>query len=70
MARLSYVHGASDQPFIGDTIGVYFDRMVYGEELCAWVRLRDGESATDEEIRSFCEGRIAHYKVPRYIKFV
>jgi fatty-acyl-CoA synthase len=42
----------------------------YGEELCAWVRLRDGECATAEDIRVFCEGRIAHYKVPRYIKFV
>ena len=42
----------------------------YGEELCAWVRLRDGESATVVEIRTFCQGQIAHYKVPRYIKFV
>jgi fatty-acyl-CoA synthase len=42
----------------------------YGEELCAWVRLRDGESATVEEIRAFCQSQIAHYKVPRYIKFV
>jgi fatty-acyl-CoA synthase len=42
----------------------------WGEELCAWVLLRDGARATAEEIRAFCEGRIAHYKVPRYIKFV
>jgi fatty-acyl-CoA synthase len=42
----------------------------YGEELCAWVRLRDGENATAEEIRAFCQGQIAHYKVPRYVKFV
>jgi fatty-acyl-CoA synthase len=42
----------------------------YGEELCAWVRLRDGEAATPEEIRAFCEGQIAHYKIPRYVKFV
>jgi fatty-acyl-CoA synthase len=42
----------------------------YGEELCAWVKLRDGEAATTEEIRAFCHGQIAHYKVPRYIKFV
>jgi fatty-acyl-CoA synthase len=42
----------------------------YGEELCAWVRLRDGETASPEEIRAFCEGQIAHYKIPRYIKFV
>jgi fatty-acyl-CoA synthase len=42
----------------------------YGEELCAWVRLRDDEGASAEEIRAFCQGQIAHYKIPRYIKFV
>ncbi len=49
-------------------IGVPDDR--YGEEICAWVKLRPGVTATDEEIRAFCRGQIAHYKVPRYIKFV
>jgi fatty-acyl-CoA synthase len=42
----------------------------YGEELCAWVKLRDGEHATPEEIKAFCQGQIAHYKIPRHIKFV
>lgn len=42
----------------------------YGEELCAWVKLVDGESATDEDIRDFCQGQIAHQKIPRYVKFV
>jgi fatty-acyl-CoA synthase len=42
----------------------------YGEELCAWVRLRHGEAADAEEIRVFCRGQIAHYKIPRYVKFV
>jgi fatty-acyl-CoA synthase len=42
----------------------------YGEELCAWIRLRGGESATEQEIIEFCRGRIAHYKVPRYVRFV
>jgi fatty-acyl-CoA synthase len=42
----------------------------YGEELCAWVQLRDGENATADEIRAFCEGQIAHFKIPRYVKFV
>jgi Acyl-CoA synthetases (AMP-forming)/AMP-acid ligases II len=42
----------------------------YGEEVCAWIRLREGEAATPEEIREFCQGEIAHYKIPRYIKFV
>ncbi len=42
----------------------------YGEELCAWVKLRPGETATAEEIQDFCRGQIAHYKIPRYIRFV
>jgi fatty-acyl-CoA synthase len=42
----------------------------YGEELCAWVKLRDGETASPEEVKAFCQGQIAHYKIPRYIKFV
>jgi fatty-acyl-CoA synthase len=49
-------------------IGVPDDR--YGEEICAWVKLRPGVSATEEEIRAFCRDQIAHYKVPRYVKFV
>jgi len=49
-------------------IGVPDDR--YGEEICAWIKLREGETATDEEIRAFCRGQIAHYKVPRYVRFV
>ena len=42
----------------------------FGEEIMAWVLLRAGQEATEEEIRDFCRGRIAHYKVPRYVKFV
>jgi fatty-acyl-CoA synthase len=42
----------------------------YGEEICAWIRLRESVTATPEEILNFCRGQIAHYKIPRYIKFV
>lgn len=42
----------------------------YGEELCACIVLRPGEHADADEIRAFCEGQIAHYKIPRYIRFV
>ena len=42
----------------------------YGEEICAWIVLKPGEQATDEDIRTFCREQIAHYKVPRYIRFV
>ena len=42
----------------------------YGEELCAWVCLATGETVSEDEIKEFCKGQIAHYKIPRYIKFV
>ncbi len=49
-------------------VGLPDDR--YGEELCAWIRLREGQSADDAEIRAFCEARIARHKIPRYVRFV
>jgi fatty-acyl-CoA synthase len=48
--------------------GVADDR--YGEELCAWIRTRPGETLTAEEVRAFCHGQIAHNKIPRYVEFV
>jgi fatty-acyl-CoA synthase len=42
----------------------------YGEEVCACIRLRPGERATADEIRDFCRGEIAHFKVPRYVRFL
>ncbi|MFM0137035.1 AMP-binding protein [Caballeronia grimmiae] len=42
----------------------------YGEEVCAWIVVRPGEEASEEDIRAFCQGQIAHYKIPRYIRFV
>ncbi|MDE0392493.1 MAG: AMP-binding protein [Rhodospirillales bacterium] len=42
----------------------------YGEELCAWIKLRDGEDANPDEIKAFCKDQIAHFKVPRYVRFV
>jgi len=42
----------------------------YGEEVCAWVKLQAGESASEQEIRDFCRDKIAHFKIPRYIHFV
>ncbi len=57
-------------PQIADVqiIGVPDER--YGEELMAWVVPRAGAQLTAEEVREFCRGQIAHYKVPRYVKFV
>jgi fatty-acyl-CoA synthase len=42
----------------------------YGEELCAWIIAKPGQAVTEQDIRDFCKGQIAHYKVPRYIQFV
>jgi fatty-acyl-CoA synthase len=42
----------------------------YGEELCAWIIVREGMRLTEDEVRAFCNGQIAHYKIPRYISFV
>jgi fatty-acyl-CoA synthase len=42
----------------------------YGEELCAWILLHEGADATSQEIKEFCSGQIARYKIPRYVKFV
>jgi fatty-acyl-CoA synthase len=42
----------------------------FGEELCAWIKVRAGASLTPDEVREFCRDQIAHYKVPRHIRFV
>jgi fatty-acyl-CoA synthase len=49
-------------------IGVPDER--YGEELMAWIVARPGTQPTEDAIKEFCRGKIAHFKVPRYIKFV
>ena len=41
----------------------------YGEEIIAWISLKEGKKTTEEDIKEFCKGKIAHYKVPRYIRF-
>jgi fatty-acyl-CoA synthase len=57
-------------PKIADVQVVGLPDARMGEELCAWIRLHPGESVDEEEIRSFCRGQIAHYKIPRYLRFV
>jgi fatty-acyl-CoA synthase len=42
----------------------------YGEELCAWIKLKQGAAVAEEEIRDFCRSKLARYKVPRYIRFI
>ncbi len=53
---------------VAQVFGVPDER--FGEELCAWLSLKPGTQATEEEIREFCRGQIAHFKIPRYIRFV
>jgi len=61
-----FLHG---HPKIGDVQVIGVPDSKYGEEVCAWIRLREGETATEEEIRDYCRGQIATYKIPRYIRF-
>ncbi|MGC8660409.1 MAG: AMP-binding protein [Desulfomonilaceae bacterium] len=57
-------------PDISDVQVVGVPDVKYGEEIMAWVKLKPGSTLTAEDLRSFCKGKIAHYKVPRYFKFV
>ena len=57
-------------PKISDVQVIGLPDPKYGEEIMAWVRVKQGEQVTAEELQAFCKGQIAHYKVPRYFKFV
>jgi fatty-acyl-CoA synthase len=57
-------------PKIQDVQVVGLPDQRFGEELCAWIIAKPGQSLTHEEVREFCKGKIAHYKVPKYMKFV
>ena len=55
---------------IADVYVVGVPDIKYGEELCAWVKTKPGQALTVDEIKEFCTGKIAHFKIPRYILFV
>ena len=56
-------------PAVADVQVVGVPDARYGEELVAWVALREGAVADEDDIRAFCRGQIAHFKVPRYVRF-
>ena len=56
-------------PKISDIQVIGIPDKKYGEEVCAWIRLREGQHANENEIREYCRGKIATYKIPRYIRF-
>jgi fatty-acyl-CoA synthase len=57
-------------PQIADVQVVGLPDLALVEEVCAWIRLKPGAALTEEDIKRFCRGRIAHYKIPRYVAFV
>jgi fatty-acyl-CoA synthase len=57
-------------PEIADVQVIGVPDVRYGEELMAWVVPRPGSSLSEDAIRDFCRGQIAHFKIPRYVKFV
>ena len=57
-------------PKIADVYVVGLPDIKLGETVLAWIQLKAGESATEHEIREFCRGKIAHFKVPQYLRFV
>jgi len=57
-------------PMVQDVQVVGVPDPKYGEELCAWIIPKPGAAPTEDDIRAFCQGQIAHYKIPRYIRFV
>ncbi|MDN5340897.1 MAG: fatty-acyl-CoA synthase, partial [Euryarchaeota archaeon] len=59
-----------NHPKIADAYVIGVPDQKYGEELMAWIKPDNGAVLTEDEVKEYCRGRIAHFKIPRYIKFV
>ncbi|MGZ4665191.1 MAG: AMP-binding enzyme, partial [Frankiaceae bacterium] len=57
-------------PDVADVSVVGVPDLRFGEELCAWVKMHPGKTLTEDELRDYCCGKLAHFKVPRYVRFV
>ena len=55
---------------VSDVYVVGVPDIKYGEELCAWIKIKAGQVLTEDEVKEFCKGKIAHFKIPRYVLFV
>lgn len=58
----------NDKIFDCYVFGVPDERV--GEELCVWIKLKSGMQMTADEVKEFCKGNVAYFKIPRYVKFV
>jgi fatty-acyl-CoA synthase len=57
-------------PKVGEVQVFGVPDLKYGEEICAWIVPKSGQAMTEDDVKNFCKGQIAHYKIPRYVKFV
>ena len=72
-AELVFCPESANEAIIAEVVSRFFFGVPdarYGEELCAWIITKPGQACTEDEIRAFCRDQIAHYKQPRWIRFV
>ena len=66
---LGLIQYVTNEMSLGDRFTENLDDKM-GEEVCAWVQIKDGEQLTEDEVKDFCQGQITHFKIPGYVRFV